>query len=65
MDTKEIKMNGAAFNTAHVQSFQTAKDFIKSVDPVIYSHIPDQREQLLTDIYQVAMNLKKQQEKKK
>lgn len=57
----QIKMNGAAFVTAHVQSFATAKDFIKSVDPSIFAHVPNQREQLLTDIHRIA----KAQEKKK
>ena len=49
-----IKMNGAAFQTAYVQSFATAKDFIKAVDPVIFSDKPATRDQILTDIYKIA-----------
>ena len=50
----QIKMNGAAFLAAYVQSFATPKDFIDAVDPVIYAHVPAQREQLLTDIWNIG-----------
>ena len=63
-ETKQVRMNGAAYSLPHILSFATEKAFVDAHPDAFLNFQEKQRAELLKKIYQEAKRMQKADQKK-
>lgn len=63
-ETKQVRMEGAAYSLPHILSFSTEKDFIEAHPEAFLQYREKQRAELLKKMYQEAKRMQKAEQKK-